>query len=89
VALLARTASQSEGGGHTSFAHGILGAGGAQCVSGGDSASDVLSGLLVGVPIIGCSPSPAKARELVDIMMAICAASPAVSPASVAEFART
>jgi hypothetical protein len=85
---------QSEGGGHISLAHGILGAGGANCVSVGDSASDVLVGLLADVAIVGCSPGPAKARKLVDIRTAIRAASPAMSPAtmspaSIADFART
>ena len=39
---------------------------GARCVFVGDSASDVLAGMLAGVPVIGYAPNPRKARELTD-----------------------
>jgi phosphoglycolate phosphatase-like HAD superfamily hydrolase len=39
---------------------------GARCVFVGDSAADVLAGMLAGVPVIGYAPSPRKTRELTD-----------------------
>ncbi len=45
---------------------GILDAQGRHCVFVGDSPSDVLAGLLAGVPFIGYAPTPAKARALAD-----------------------
>ncbi|HUZ53040.1 MAG TPA: HAD family hydrolase [Streptosporangiaceae bacterium] len=70
---------------------------GARCVFIGDSASDVLAGLVAGVPVIGYAPSPRKARELTDAnvralarsMNDISTAIRALPPASTAELART
>ena len=45
---------------------GILDTEGAHCAFIGDSASDILAGLLAGVPVIAFASSPAKARELTD-----------------------
>jgi HAD superfamily hydrolase (TIGR01509 family) len=76
---------------------GRLGTVGARCVFVGDSASDVLAGMLAGVPVIGYAPSPCKTRELTDAraralvtsMDEIRTAIRVVPPASVAELART
>jgi len=43
---------------------GILDADNCECVFVGDSATDVLAGLLAGVPVIGYANSPAKAEAL-------------------------
>jgi phosphoglycolate phosphatase-like HAD superfamily hydrolase len=43
---------------------GRLGAEGSQCVFVGDSLTDVLSGLLAGVPVIGFANKPGKAQAL-------------------------
>jgi phosphoglycolate phosphatase len=76
---------------------GILRTEGAHCAFIGDSASDILAGLLAGVPVIAFASRPAKARELTDAgaevlatsMDEIRAAIRALPPASVAELART
>ncbi len=70
---------------------------GDRCVFIGDSASDVLAGMLAGVPVIGYAPSPRKVRELTDAnaravatsMSDISTAIRALPPASTAELART
>jgi phosphoglycolate phosphatase len=70
---------------------------GTRCVFIGDSASDVLAGMLAGVPVIGYAPSTRKARELTDAgaqalatsMSHISTAIRALPPASIAELART
>lgn len=70
---------------------------GARCVFVGDSASDVLAGMLAGVPVIGYAPNPRKARELTDAKARVLVASMdeirtairSVPPASVAELACT
>ncbi len=76
---------------------GILDTAGAHCVFVGDSPSDVLAGLLAGVPVIGYAPTPAKARALTDAgakalatsLDEIRAAIRAVPPASTAELRHT
>lgn len=70
---------------------------GAHCVFVGDSASDVLAGMLAGGPVIGYATSPRKVRQLTDAgvralvtsMSDIRTAIHAVPPASVAELAHT
>ena len=70
---------------------------GARCVFIGDSASDVLAGMVAGVPVIGYAPSARKARELIDAKARVLATSMrdistairALPPASIAELAHT
>ncbi len=76
---------------------GILDTVGQHCVFIGDSASDILAGLLAGVPVIGYARTPAKARELTDAGAAVLVTSMddirtairGLPPASVAELRRT
>jgi phosphoglycolate phosphatase-like HAD superfamily hydrolase len=76
---------------------GILDTEGQHCIFIGDSASDILAGLLAGVPVIGYASTPTKARELADAGAAVLATSMhdirtairGLPPASVAELART
>jgi phosphoglycolate phosphatase len=76
---------------------GILDTEGQHSVFIGDSASDILAGLLAGVPVIGYASTPAKARDLADAGSAALATSMDeirtairdLPPADVAELRRT
>jgi len=76
---------------------GILDTDGRYCLFVGDSPSDVLAGMLAGVPFIGYAPNPAKARDftaagartLAASMDQIRAAIRGLPPVRVAELRRT
>ena len=76
---------------------GILDTEGQHCAFIGDSASDILAGLLAGVPVIGYASTSAKARDLADAGAAALATSMddirtairGLPPASIAELRRT